>query len=182
MLFFRFCPHWPGHRLQLPRDSNTSVYSATSYSSSAPAVSLCCPRFDYIRRRGILVRMHRGKSPPPGYPVGREGGGRKKRKKKKNPRNYSRCTFPTKKSGDLQKDPFRFYFSSPPRSYRSDVANNGSQTTFNFIKRGTIIDQRPFDRSVNYRLSMIQTTPLSWNVALGILSFFILSLSLPLSL
>jgi len=114
MLFFRFCPHWPGHRLQLPRDSNTSVYSATSYSSSAPAVSLCCPRFDYIRRRGILVRMHRGKSPPPGYPVGREGGGAEKKKRKKKPPKLLPLYFPHKKVGRSSKGSFPFLFLLSP--------------------------------------------------------------------
>jgi len=51
--FFPLLSPRPGHGLQLPRDSNTSIHSATSYSSSAPALSLYCPRFDYIRRRKV---------------------------------------------------------------------------------------------------------------------------------
>lgn len=37
--FFPLLSPRPGHGLQLPRDSNTSIHSATSYSSSAPALS-----------------------------------------------------------------------------------------------------------------------------------------------
>jgi len=162
MLFFRFCPHWPGHGLQLPRDSNTSVYPATSYSSSAPAVSLCRPRFDYIRRRGILVRMHREKAR-------RAHAARLFRKTEITP-----VVLSPQKSRHLEKDP------PSPRIDRTrcERVANAAFNFINFIKRGTIIDTPDRKRKLSPIDDSNDATPLR-NVAPGILS---LSLSLSLSL
>lgn len=53
--FFHFCPHGPATDCNCCANSNTSIHSATSYSSSVPALSLYCLRFDYIRRQKGLA-------------------------------------------------------------------------------------------------------------------------------
>jgi hypothetical protein len=85
--------------------------------------------------------MHRGKSPPPGYPVGREGGGGKKEKKKKTP-EITPAVLSPQKSREIFKRILSVFISPLPRA-RIDrtlrttarkqhlISSNGEQSSIN---------------------------------------------------